>query len=113
MGATMGKMVIALFRPKPDKAADLMACMRDHLPVLRGQGLATSRPSVVLSAADGTLLEIFEWESQAAIDSAHGNPAVLALWQRYEACCDYITLGDLTGATTMFPEFALVEMAGT
>ena len=109
----MGKMVIALFRPKPDKAADLMACMRDHLPVLRGQGLATSRPSVVLSAADGTLLEIFEWESQAAIDSAHGNPAVLALWQRYAACCDYISLGDLTEAKTMFPEFALVEMVGT
>ena len=109
----MGKIVIALFRPKPDKAADLMACMRDHLPVLRTQGLATSRPSVVLSAADGTLLEIFEWVSQAAIDSAHGNPAVLALWQRYAACCDYITLGDLTEAKTMFPGFALVEMVGT
>jgi quinol monooxygenase YgiN len=109
----MGKMVIALFRPKPDKAADLMACMHDHLPVLREQGLATLRPSVVLRAADGTLLEIFEWVSQAAIDAAHSNPAVLALWQRYAACCDYVTLGDLAEARTMFPEFALVEMVGT
>jgi len=109
----MGKMVIALFRPKPDRAADLMACMHDHLPVLRAQGLATSRPSVVLRAADGTLLEIFEWVSQAAIDSAHTNPAVFALWQRYAACCDYVTLGDLAEAKAMFPGFALVELVQT
>ena len=106
----MGSMVIALFRPKPEKAADLMACMRDHLPVLRAQGLATSRPSIVLRAADGTLLEIFEWASQAAIDAAHSNPAVLALWARYAACCDYVTLGDLKEAGSMFPGFELVEI---
>ncbi len=105
----MGRMVIALFRPKPGKSEDLMACMRDHLPVLRAQSLATSRPSVVLRAADGTLLEIFEWVSQAAIDAAHTNPAVLALWERYAACCDYVTLGDLAEAGVMFPGFELVE----
>jgi len=106
----MGQMVIACFRPKGDMNADLMACMRDHLSILRAQGLATSRPSVVLRAADGTLLEIFEWVSQAAIDAAHDNPAVLALWQRYEACCEYVTLGDLAEAKAMFPGFALVEV---
>jgi len=106
----MGRMVIALFRGKPGKAVELMACMRDHLPVLREQGLATSRPSVVLRAADGTLLEIFEWVSQAAIDAAHTNSAVLALWERYAACCDYVTLGDLTEASSMFPGFELVEI---
>ena len=106
----MGQMVIALFRPKPGMNADLMACMHDHLPVLRAQGLATSRPTTVLRAADGTVLEIFEWESQAAIDAAHTNPAVLALWQRYAACCDYVTLNDLAEASTMFPGFARVEV---
>jgi hypothetical protein len=103
-------MVIALFRPKPGKEADLMACMRDHQPVLRAQGLATGRPSVVLRAADGTLLEIFEWESQAAIDAAHTNAAVLALWERYAACCDYVTLNDLGEAREMFPGFDLVQV---
>ena len=106
----MGQMVIALFRPKPGKAPDLLACMRDHLPVLRAQGLATNRPSVVLRASDGTLLEVFEWVSQAAIDAAHTNPAVLALWQRYAACCDYITLNDLAEAKSLFPGFELVEI---
>jgi len=106
----MGRMVIAVYRPKPGKDAELMACMRDHLPVLRGQGLATNRPSTLLRAADGTLLEVFEWVSQAAIDAAHTNPTVLALWQRYGECCDYVTLGDLAEAGTMFPGFELVEI---
>ncbi|MEO8753327.1 MAG: hypothetical protein ABI624_11690 [Casimicrobiaceae bacterium] len=104
----MGVMVMALFRPKPGKDADLVACMRDHLPVLRGQGLATDRPSTILRGADGTLVEIFEWVSPAAIEAAHANPVVHALWARYSACCDYTTLADLAEARTMFPEFELV-----
>ncbi|MFO1323381.1 MAG: hypothetical protein U1F15_04885 [Burkholderiales bacterium] len=104
----MGVMVLALFRPKPGKADDLMACMRDHLPVLRGQGLATDRPTTILRARDGTLIEIFEWVSQAAIDAAHANPEVGRLWERYAACCDYVTLADLPEARAMFPDFELV-----
>jgi hypothetical protein len=104
----MGVMVIALFRPRPGQDAELLSCMRDHLPILRAQGLATDRPSTVLRAADGTLLEIFEWVSQEAIDAAHAHPAVLALWERYAACCDYVTLGDLAEARAMFPGFELV-----
>lgn len=105
----MGVMVIALFRPRAGMAAALDACVHDHLPILRAQGLATARPSVVLRAADGSILEIFEWVSQAAIDSAHTNPAVLALWERYAACCHTITLGDLAEARMMFPSFELVS----
>lgn len=104
----MGVMVMALFRPKPGKEADLMACMRDHLPVLRGQGLATDRPSTILRAGDGTLVEIFEWASHAAIDAAHTNAEVGKLWARYSACCDYVTLADLAESKAMFPEFELV-----
>jgi hypothetical protein len=88
----------------------LLACMRDHQPVLRGEGLVTERPANVMRAQDGTLLEVFEWQSQAAIDAAHTNPRVLALWQRYAACCDYVTLGDLAEARAMFPGFAPVAV---
>lgn len=104
----MGVMVMALFRPKPGGEAELLECARDHLPLLRAQGLATERESLVLRAANGTLVEIFEWRSHAAIESAHENPAVAQLWARYAACCDYVTLADLPEAAQMFPEFALV-----
>jgi hypothetical protein len=106
----MGVMVMALFRPKPGKEADLLGCMRDHLPVLRAQGLATDRPTTILRARDGTLVEIFEWQSQAAIDAAHTNPEVGKLWARYEQCCNYVTLADLPEALEMFPGFELVTV---
>ncbi len=106
----MGVMVIALFRPRAGADQDLLACVRDHLPVLRSQGLVTDRPTLVLRAKDGTLLEIFEWASVAAIDAAHANPAVQALWTRFSACCDYVTLGDLAEASTMFPGFEQVDV---
>ena len=70
--------------------------------------MPAERTALVLRAGDGSLLEIFEWVSEAAIESAHANPAVHALWERYAACCDYITLGDLAEAKTMFPSFTLV-----
>lgn len=104
----MGVMVMALFRPKAGGEAELLACTRDHLPLLRALGLATDRESLVLRAADGTLIEIFEWRSHAAIEAAHESTEVARLWARYAACCDYVTLGDLAEAGRMFPEFALV-----
>lgn len=106
----MGEMVIALFRPKAGKETELMACMRDHQPVLRAEGLVTDRPACVMRAGDGTLLEIFEWRSQAAIDAAHANANVHKLWARYSECCDYVTLADLVEAKAMFPGFAPVDV---
>lgn len=106
----MGVMVMAIFRPKPGMDAALLDCTRDHLPILRSQGLVTDRESLVLRAADGSLVEIFEWRSHAAIEAAHGNAEVARLWDRYAACCDYATLGDLAEARHLFPEFAEVEL---
>lgn len=106
----MGVTVMALFRPKPGQADELMACMRDHLPILRAQGLATDRPPTWLRAGDGTLIEIFEWMSHAAIDAAHVNPEVARLWARYAACCDYVSLSDLPEARAMFPEFEFLPV---
>jgi hypothetical protein len=103
-------MVIALFRPKPGMDETMLACMRDHQPILRAEGLVTDRPAYVMRASDGTLIEVFEWRSQEAIDAAHTNPRVLALWERYGACCDYVTLGDLAEAKSMFPGFAPVAL---
>lgn len=106
----MGVMVIALFKPKPGMGDALLACMRDHQPVLHAEGLVTDRPAYLMRAQDGTLLEVFEWRSQAAIDAAHANPRVHALWARCAACCDYVTLGDLAEAKAMFPGFAPVSL---
>jgi hypothetical protein len=106
----MGHLVIACYRPHAGKAAALLDCVRVHVPTLRAQGLITERPPQVLRAADGTLLELFEWKSEDAVKSAHENPAVQELWGRFAAVCDFVTLGTLAEAAEMFPHFEPVAL---
>ena len=105
----MGISVIAVYRPKPDMQAALEAEMVGHVPLLRRLGLATTTPSLVLRAPDGSILEHFEWVDQASIDKAHSHPEVLSMWERYGACCNFATLADLPNASTMFAEFELID----
>ena len=97
--------VIVAYRPRPGKEALLLELTRQHLPVLRTQGLATDRPSYAMRAADGTIVEVFEWKSQAAIDSAHLNPAVAKMWERYAEACEYVALKNLKEAGDLFAAF--------
>lgn len=43
-----------------------------------------------MRAKDGTIVEVFEWNSNASIEGAHSNPEVAKLWKRYEDACDYV-----------------------
>jgi len=98
-------MVIACYRPQPGQQAALADCVRDHLPLLRRLGLATARPALLLRAADGTLLEIFEWVSEAAVERAHHDPQVAALWERFAAACDLVPMADVPGSGEVFAHF--------
>jgi len=102
-------MVIVAYRPRPGKEALLLELTRQHLPVLRAQGLATERPSYAMRSADGTIVEVFEWKSQGAIDSAHANPAVSRMWERYAEACEYIPLKNLKEAGDLFAGFEPLE----
>ena len=106
----MGVMVIVAYRPKPDKEAMLLQLTREHLPILRAEGLASERPSYAMRAKDRTIVEIFEWKSQAAIDSAHTNAAVGKMWGRYAEACEIVPLKDLKEASDMFASFEPIEL---
>ncbi|MGH9330054.1 MAG: putative quinol monooxygenase [Vicinamibacterales bacterium] len=101
----MGRIVIVGYRPKPGKAEELRALTREHVEILRTEGLATDRAALVMEAKDGTVVEVFEWTSKEAINSAHTNPRVLELWTRYAAVCDYVPVGTLEEAGQLFSEF--------
>ena len=105
----MGKLVIVAYRPKPGKEPALLDCLRDHLPVLRKEGLATERPSLVMRAEDGAMVEVFEWASARAIEEAHRNVAVLALWERFGEACDNVALAELAEAKQLFAHFEPLE----
>lgn len=104
------RMVIVAYRPKPGKEDVLLSEVRDHAPLLRSEGLATDRHPMVMRAKDGTIVEVFEWASAAAIAEAHGNARVQAMWGRFAACCDYAPLTSLAEAGDMFAEFEAMEI---
>ena len=104
----MGRFVIVAYQPKAGQEQALLAAVKKHLQVLRAAALVTNRPAYVMRAADGTVVEVFEWRSAAAIQQAHSNPAVQALWAEFSAVCNYVPLGKLAEAQQMFAEFDAV-----
>ena len=101
----MGRIVIACYKPKPNKNEALRTLMKDHLAILKSQDLVTDRASIIMEAKDGTILEVFEWKSQEAMASAHTNPVVQAMWQDYAEVCEYVPIVDVAEAHQVFSEF--------
>lgn len=97
--------VIVAYRPKPGKENELLDLVRSRVPTLRKEGLATDRGPIVMRARDGTIVEVSEWKSQDAIDAAHENPNVLAMWNKFFAICDCVPLKTLAEAKEMFAGF--------
>lgn len=106
----MGRIVVAAFKPKPGCEGELQRVMAERLPLLRRLGLATERAHITMQAADGTWVDVSEWVDSAAIDQAHQNPEVLALWERYARCCDYVQLKDLPESQHDFATFEAVHL---
>jgi quinol monooxygenase YgiN len=100
-----GVCVIVAYRPKAGKAEDLLALVRSRVPTLKKEDLVTDRKPVIMRAKDGTIIEVSEWKSRAAIDAAHKNPNVLAMWKKFFALCDCVPLNTLAEATEMFAGF--------
>src|SRR5450432_4536837 len=98
----MGRFVIVAYKPKPGKESDLAAAVEKHLRVLQAEGLVTEKSASVMRAADGTIVEVFEWRSADAIAKAHASPAVNALWGEFGAACDYVPLASLAEAQQLF-----------
>ena len=101
--------VIVAYKPKAGKADQLLQLTREHLPLLREEGLATSRDPIVCRSADGTIIEVFEWEAGGTA-AAHTNPRVAAMWARYGEACDIVPLKDLSEAAQMFAGFAPLDL---
>lgn len=100
-----GIVVIVAYRPKPGHEAELLELVRGRVPTLRKEELVTDRVPVIMRAKDGTIIEVSEWKSQQAIEEAHRNPRVLAMWDKFFAVCDCVPLKTVPEAETMFAGF--------
>lgn len=101
----MGRFFIAVYRPKAGCEQRLLGAVRKHAGVLRDEGRVSELPAHLMRAADGTVVEVFEWLSTAAIERAHSNPAVQALWAEFGAACDYVPVAGVAEAQQIFSEF--------
>jgi quinol monooxygenase YgiN len=106
----VGLSVIAVYRPREGREDELLDVIRDHLPVLRQEGLATGAAPVVLRTDDGTLIEVFEWASEDAVQHAHENPRVQELWNRFAAVSDNVPLAEVPAARERFATVERVEL---
>jgi hypothetical protein len=102
--------VIVAYRPKSGKEADLLQLTREHVPLLRTEGLATDHPVTACQARDGTIVEVFEWAAGGP-EKAHTNPVVLKLWERYAAACEYVPLATLAESSTQFASFTPLDLS--
>ena len=100
-----GVVVIVAYRPKPGKENELIDLVRSRVPTLRKEGLVSDRVPTIMRSRDGTIVEVSEWKSREAIDAAHKNPNVLAMWNKFFAICDCIPLNTLAEANEMFAGF--------
>jgi quinol monooxygenase YgiN len=105
----LGVCVIVAYRPKPGKERDLLEIVRERVPTLRAEGLVSDRAPIIMRARDGTIIEVSEWKSREAIEAAHKNPNVLAMWQRFFDVCDCVPLKTVAETDEMFAGFAPVE----
>jgi hypothetical protein len=83
--------------------------VRNRVPTLRKEGLVTDRTPTIMRSRDGAILEVSEWKSRDAIDTAHKNPNVLAMWDKFFAVCDCVPLNTLPETADMFAGFTPVE----
>src|SRR6266487_5776428 len=100
-----GIVVIVAYRLKPGKENELVDLVRSRVPTLKKENLVTDRAPTIMRARDGTIVEVSEWKSQEAIDAAHENPNVLAMWNKFFAVCDCVPLNTLAEAKEMFAGF--------
>src|SRR5438270_371709 len=83
LGSMAGIVVIVAYRPKPGHEAELLDLVRSRVPTLRNEDLVTDRVPVIVRARNGTIVEVSEWKSGEAIEAAHRNPRVLAMWDKF------------------------------
>jgi hypothetical protein len=105
----MGRITIAVYRPINGREKELDQLVAGHMEVLKQENLVTERRPVVMKAADGTVVEIFEWRSREAIAEAHKNLSVQQLWVKFNDVCEYMAPLGVPEFQNLFAEFEAVN----
>ena len=102
------QIVIATYKPKPGRDSELRALLAEHVPLLQRLGLVTNRPPIHAQSANGTYIEIFEWNDGSA--AAHQDPEVMALWNKMALVGEFETISSIEESTRQFPHFRPISL---
>src|SRR5436190_14912757 len=108
MTETRTQLAFAAYRPRPERTDELLRLLDEELATLRRRGHVTERPAPVVRTADGDLLVVLEWSTPDAVDEAHADPEVLAVWDRKAQMADYLAPRALGGAGVPFASWPVV-----
>ena len=101
----MGILVICSYKPRPGHEDEARKLMAAHVPLLRKHDLITDRAVVHGEGKDGTLVEIFEWDSREKSVGAPSIPEIGAHWKAMAAVMDFVPLASLSEAQREFAHF--------
>src|SRR5437879_13728847 len=104
-----GIVFIVVYRPKPGKENEPVDLVQSPVPTLRKENLVTDRAPTIMRSRHGTIIEVSEWKSQEAIEAAHKNPNVLAMWNKFFVVCDCVPLKTLAEAEDLFAGFEPIK----
>jgi hypothetical protein len=105
----MSRIVIVAYKPKAGKQAELTELLITHVPRLKALGLVTERTPIIAQSAAGDFIEVFEWASQEAIETAHNHPEVQQMWGEFAAVCEYQPVANIAETSNLFSEFTPVN----
>ena len=63
----MGLVLIACYKPKEGKEEELYSLIKTHAELIKQEGLATNRESILMKSKDNSMIEVSEWKSKEAI----------------------------------------------
>ena len=102
-------LAFAAYKPKPGQEEELMKLVEKHLPKLRELELAAARENYIAKSQDGTIVEIFEWESMDAISAAHQHPAISDIWEKMTLVADFLPINQLPECRGPFADFKILK----
>jgi len=103
------ELAFAAYRPKFDTREELLEVLGEDVATLRRRGHVTERRAPVVRAANGDVLVVIEWSSDHAVDDAHADPEVIAVWERKGELADYIAPDALTGSEVPFARWTVID----
>ena len=106
----MSMIAVASYKPKPGKEDAFLELLKQHIPTLRAEGLVSDRQTYSMRAADGTIIEVFEWLSSAAKQQAHQSDAVMHLWNQFSDLADITSLDTITESHQPFAAFEALHL---